>query len=40
MKNTDLCEVLDEVMLYGCIMAGGVQKNVSWKRKNKEFVKR
>ena len=30
-----LCEVLDEVMPYGCIMAGDVQKNAPWKRKKK-----
>lgn len=28
-----LCEVLDEVMPYGCIMAGDVKKNAPWKRK-------
>jgi RNA-splicing ligase RtcB len=28
-----LCEVLDEVMPYGCIMAGDVQKNAPWKKK-------
>ncbi|WP_425459592.1 RtcB family protein [Epilithonimonas xixisoli] len=30
-----LCEVLDEVMPYGCIMAGDVGKNASWKKKKK-----
>ncbi|WP_312825670.1 RtcB family protein [Epilithonimonas sp.] len=30
-----LCKVLDEVMPYGCIMAGDVGKNAPWKRKNK-----
>jgi len=30
-----LCEVLDEVMPYGCIMAGDVQKNAPWKKKKK-----
>ncbi|PZU90484.1 MAG: RNA-splicing ligase RtcB [Chryseobacterium sp.] len=30
-----LCEVLDEVMPYGCIMAGDVGKNAPWKRKKK-----
>ncbi|MFP9112802.1 RtcB family protein [Flavobacterium sp. RHBU_3] len=30
-----LCEVLDEVMPYGCIMAGDVQKNAPWKNKKK-----
>lgn len=35
-----LCEVIDEVMPYGCIMAGDVQKNAPWKRKKKYFVKR
>lgn len=28
-----LCEILDEVMPFGCIMAGDVQKNAPWKRK-------
>ena len=28
-----LCEVLDEVMPYGCIMAGDAQKNAPWKKK-------
>ncbi len=32
-----LCEVLDEVMPYGCIMAGDVQKNTPWKNKKKKF---
>ncbi len=36
MKEFKLCEVLDEVMPYGCIMAGDVQKNAPWrKRRNK-----
>lgn len=30
-----LCEVLDEVMPFGCIMAGDVQKNAPWKKKKK-----
>lgn len=30
-----LCEVIDEVMPYGCIMAGDVQKNAPWKKKKK-----
>ena len=30
-----LCEVLDEVMPYGCIMAGDVGKNAPWKKKKK-----
>ncbi|WP_027383782.1 RtcB family protein [Epilithonimonas caeni] len=30
-----LCEILDEVMPYGCIMAGDVGKNAPWKRKKK-----
>ncbi len=30
-----LCEVLDEVMPYGCIMAGDVMKNAPWKKKKK-----
>ncbi|MFC6268466.1 hypothetical protein [Frigoriflavimonas asaccharolytica] len=37
-----LCEVIDEVMPYGCIMAGDVQKNEPWKNKKKKkfFVKK
>lgn len=36
-----LCEVLDEVLPYGCIMAGDVAKNAPWKNKKKKyFVKR
>jgi len=36
-----LCEVLDEVIPYGCIMAGDVLKNAPWKKKKKKyFVKR
>lgn len=36
-----LCEVLDEVIPYGCIMAGDVGKNAPWKNKKKKyFVKR
>ena len=34
-----LCDVIDEVLPYGSIMAGDVQKNAPWKRK-KKFVKR
>lgn len=30
-----LCEVIDEVLPYGCIMAGDVQKNAPWKKKKK-----
>ena len=28
-----LCEIIDEVLPYGCIMAGDVQKNAPWKKK-------
>lgn len=35
-----LCEVIDEVLPYGCIMAGDVQKNAPWKKKKKNFVKK
>lgn len=28
-----LCEVIDEVLPYGCIMVGDVQKNAPWKKK-------
>ncbi|WP_407404226.1 RtcB family protein [Chryseobacterium sp.] len=30
-----LCEVIDEVLPHGCIMAGDVQKNAPWKKKKK-----
>ncbi|WP_313215203.1 RtcB family protein [Soonwooa sp.] len=30
-----LCEVIDEVLPFGCIMAGDVQKNATWKKKKK-----
>ncbi|MFP9116781.1 RtcB family protein [Flavobacterium sp. RNTU_13] len=36
-EEYNLCEVLDEVMPYGCIMAGDVQKNAPWKNKKKKF---
>ncbi len=32
-----LCEVLDEVMPYGCIMAGDVGQNAPWKNKKKKY---
>lgn len=35
MAEYELAEVQDEVMPYGCIMAGDVQKNAPWKRKKK-----
>jgi len=36
-----LCEVLDEILPYGCIMAGDVQKNAPWKNKKKRhFVRK
>lgn len=31
-----LCEVIDEVMPYGCIMAGDVLKNAPWKNRRKK----
>ncbi|MGA9213281.1 RtcB family protein [Kaistella sp.] len=34
-EEYNLCEILDEVLPYGCIMAGDVQKNAPWKRKKK-----
>lgn len=34
-EEYELCEVLDEVMPYGCIMAGDVQKNAPWKKKKR-----
>lgn len=34
-KEFGLCEVLDEVMPYGCIMAGDVGKNAPWQKKKK-----
>lgn len=30
-----LCEIVDEVLPYGCIMAGDVGKNAPWKKKKK-----
>ena len=33
MEEFGLGEVIDEVMPYGCIMAGDWQKNAPWKRK-------
>ncbi len=35
-----LCEVLDEVLPYGCIMAGDVQKNAPWKKKARNRIGR
>lgn len=35
MKEFGLGEVVDEVLPYGCIMAGNSQKNAPWKRKRK-----
>ena len=35
MTEFDLGTVIDEVMPYGCIMAGDWQKNVPWKRKKR-----
>lgn len=34
-EEYELCEVLDEVTPYGCIMAGDVQKNAPWKKKKR-----
>lgn len=34
-EEYELCEVLDEVMPYGCIMAGDVKKNAPWKKKKR-----
>lgn len=34
-EEYDLCEILDEVHPYGCIMAGDCQKNAPWKKKKK-----
>ncbi len=34
-EEYNLCEIIDEVLPYGCIMAGDVQKNAPWKKKNK-----
>ena len=35
MKDFSLGEVLDEVMPYGCIMAGDWQKNAPWRKRKK-----
>jgi tRNA-splicing ligase RtcB len=32
-EEFELCDILDEVLPYGCIMAGDVQKNAPWKKK-------
>lgn len=34
-EEYNLCEIIDEVLPYGCIMAGDVQKNAPWKKKKK-----
>ena len=36
MEEFGLGEVVDEVLPYGCIMAGDWQKNAPWKRKNRK----
>jgi len=36
MEEFGLGEVIDEVMPYGCIMAGDVGKNAPWKRRKKK----
>ena len=33
MEEFGLGKIIDEVMPYGCIMAGDWQKNAPWKRK-------
>jgi hypothetical protein len=33
MIDFNLAEVVDEIMPYGCIMAGDVAKNAPWKKK-------
>jgi len=35
MEHFGLGEVIDEVMPFGCIMAGDVSKNAPWKRKKR-----
>ena len=36
MEEYSLGKVIDEVMPYGCIMAGDVQKNAPWRRKKRK----
>jgi hypothetical protein len=36
MEEFGLGEVLDEIMPYGCIMAGDWQVDAPWRRKNKK----
>ena len=36
MEEYDLGEVIDEVMPYGCIMAGDFQVNAPWRKKRRE----
>jgi len=40
MDEFDLGEVIDEVMPYGCIMAGDFEKNAPWKKKRMEKLNR
>lgn len=36
MEEFGLGEVIDEVLPYGCIMAGNWQKNAPWKNKRRK----
>ena len=35
-KEYNLCEIVDEVIPFGCIMAGDVDKNAPWRRKKQK----
>lgn len=35
--NYNLCEIVDEIIPYGCIMAGDVDKNAPWKKKKRKI---
>lgn len=36
-SNYNLCEIVDEIIPYGCIMAGDVDKNAPWKKKKRKI---
>lgn len=40
MDNFGLGQVVDEVLPYGCIMAGDWQKNAPWRKKQRARQKR
>ena len=36
MEHFGLCEVVEEIAPYGCVMGGDFEKNAPWKRKRAE----